>query len=114
MITNTDVDSANPTIAIVLAFSFLVFLLIIIEPMDVIVSSSLMVTFEMRLISIWTIMIERILVIYQRNQMSMNLKYDVLGRSSLTEDKSETSTSNAVTAPMNLSVKFSMSIKRVE
>ena len=111
--TNTDVDSANQTIAIVLAFSFLVFLLIIVEPMDVIVSSSSMVTFEIRLISICTIMIERIFVIYQRNQMSINLKYDVLGKSSLTDDRSETSTSNAVTVPMNLSVKFSISIKRV-
>ena len=59
-------------------------------------------------------MMKRIFVIYQRNQISMNLKYDVLGRSSLTEDKSETSTRRAVTVPMNLSVKLSISIKRVE
>ena len=56
-------------------------------------------------------MMKRMFVIYQRNQMSMNLKYDVLGRSSFTEDKSETSTSSAVMVPINLSVKFSIPIK---
>ena len=59
-------------------------------------------------------MIKRIFVIYQRNHKSMNLKYEVFGKSLLTDESRETKTSNTVTVPINLSEKFSISIKRVE
>ena len=59
-------------------------------------------------------MIIRIFVIYQRNHKSINLKYDVFGKSLLTDESSETKTNKAVTVPINLSEKFSISINRVE
>ena len=44
----------------------------------------------------------------------MNLKYEVLGKSSFNELSRETKTSNVVTVPMNRSEKFSMSINKVK
>ena len=56
----------------------------------------------------------KILARYHRNHRSMYLKYDVLGNVILIELKSDAKTSNAVTVPMNLSLKSLMLIKRVE
>ena len=59
-------------------------------------------------------MIKSIFVIYHRNQRSINLKYDVFGKSSFTDARSDTKTNKAVTVPMNLSEKFSISMNKVE
>ena len=56
----------------------------------------------------------RIEVMYQRNHISMYLKYDVLGNSSFFAFKSATRTSKVVTDPMNLSEKSLRSMKRVK
>ena len=58
--------------------------------------------------------IERIEEMYQRNHKAINLKYDVLGISSLKEERSATKTSRVVTVPTNLSEKFPISIKKVK
>ena len=62
----------------------------------------------------WNIIMEKMAEIYQRNHKSINLKYDVLGKSEFTAERRATRTSKAVTVPMNLSEKLSMLIKRVK
>ena len=51
---------------------------------------------------------------YQRNHKSMYLKYDVLGRDLFIELKRDANTNNDVTVPMNLSLKSSMVMNKVE
>ena len=65
-------------------------------------------------IIMWEIMIRSIFVMYQRNQRSMYLKYDVFGKVLLIDPSSDERTNNEVTAPMNLLLKFSTLIYKVE
>ena len=59
-------------------------------------------------------MIENMFAIYQRNHISIYLKYDVRGNVMLIEPKRDVITSKAVTVPMNLSLKSSSLINSVE
>ena len=62
----------------------------------------------------WKRVVKRIWEINQRNHKSINLKYDVFGKSALTELRRETKTNKVVTVPINLSEKFSMLINKVK
>ena len=64
--------------------------------------------------TMWYAMIAKVLKMCQRNQTSINLKYEVLGMSALIAFSRVAITRRAVPAPMNRSLGFSMSMKRVE
>ena len=64
--------------------------------------------------TMWYAMIAKVLKMCQRNQTSINFKYEVLGMSALIAFSNVAITNRAVPAPMNRSLGFPMSIKRVE
>ena len=64
--------------------------------------------------TMWYAMIAKVLKMCQRNQTSINFKYEVLGMSALIAFSRVAITRRAVPAPMNRSLGFSMSMKRVE
>ena len=61
----------------------------------------------------WKMMMKKILIIYQRNQMSMNFICEDLGNLSSIVPRRDARTRRAVTAPMNLSLRFLTGMKRV-
>ena len=62
----------------------------------------------------WYVIIAEIFIICHTNQISINFKYDVLGRSLLIAFSRVAMTRRAVPAPINLSLGCSIPIKRVE
>ena len=52
-------------------------------------------------------------VMYQNNQQSMNLKYEVWGNVKFSDASNDTSTKRNVIDPMNLLLKFEMLMKSV-
>ena len=111
---NVTVVTANMTIANLLTLALKELLSTGFPFLSITLLSPDITTLGIRFINIWNIVMERMVEMYHRNHKSINLKYDVLGKSPFTEERRATRTSKVVTVPMNLSEKFSMSIKRVK
>ena len=61
----------------------------------------------------WKMMMKKILIIYQRNQKSINFICEDLGNVSSMVPRRDARTRRAVTAPMNLSFRFLTGMKSV-